>query len=199
MAFWQQSIFQAARCNITFVQLLPCPKIVSLAIVNGSQYYQIHCTTLAIQLFYYSGWNYKLQVAALIYDSSVAFEKLAEKSAFSASQQPRIFQKCTKLHPFQNLSKKIEKNSKKGLHFPDSFAIIIKHSEVERRQLNKGAFPSGQWGQTVNLLLNASVVRIHQLPPQKPRRINVLRVFFVFGPRFGPHSQWLSVSKHIHG
>ena len=63
------------------------------------------------------------------------------------------------------------------MHFPDFFAIIIKHSEVERRQLNKGAFPSGQWGQTVNLLLNASVVRIHQLPPQKPRRINVLRVF----------------------
>jgi hypothetical protein len=29
-----------------------------------------------------------------------------------------------------------------------------------------GAFPSGQWGQTVNLLLNASVVRIHQLPPK---------------------------------
>ena len=31
--------------------------------------------------------------------------------------------------------------------------------------MNMGAFPSGQWGQTVNLLLNASVVRIHQLPP----------------------------------
>ena len=33
--------------------------------------------------------------------------------------------------------------------------------------MNMGAFPSGQWGQTVNLLLNASVVRIHQLPPKK--------------------------------
>ena len=32
-----------------------------------------------------------------------------------------------------------------------------------------GAFPSGQWGQTVNLLLNASVVRIHQLPPKRTR------------------------------
>ena len=32
--------------------------------------------------------------------------------------------------------------------------------------MNMGAFPSGQWGQTVNLLLNASVVRIHQLPPK---------------------------------
>ncbi len=26
--------------------------------------------------------------------------------------------------------------------------------------MNMGAFPSGQWGQTVNLLLNASVVRL---------------------------------------
>ena len=33
--------------------------------------------------------------------------------------------------------------------------------------MNMGAFPSGQWGQTVNLLLNASVVRIHQLPPKR--------------------------------
>ena len=30
---------------------------------------------------------------------------------------------------------------------------------------NVGAFPSGQRGQTVNLLRSASVVRIHQLPP----------------------------------
>ena len=34
-----------------------------------------------------------------------------------------------------------------------------------------GAFPSGQWGQTVNLLLNASVVRIHQLPPKRTRNL----------------------------
>ena len=33
--------------------------------------------------------------------------------------------------------------------------------------LNKGEFPSGQRGQTVNLLLIASVVRIHPLPPTK--------------------------------
>ena len=37
---------------------------------------------------------------------------------------------------------------------------------MKRTKQNKGAFPSGQWGQTVNLLLNASVVRIHQLPPK---------------------------------
>ena len=31
---------------------------------------------------------------------------------------------------------------------------------------DKGEFPSGQWGQTVNLLLlSASMVRIHPLPP----------------------------------
>ena len=33
--------------------------------------------------------------------------------------------------------------------------------------LNMGEFPSGQRGQTVNLLLIASVVRIHPLPPEK--------------------------------
>ena len=44
--------------------------------------------------------------------------------------------------------------------------------------MNMGAFPSGQWGQTVNLLLNASVVRIHQLPP-KSCGINVSQLFSV--------------------
>ena len=34
-----------------------------------------------------------------------------------------------------------------------------------------GGFPSGQWAQTVNLLLNASVVRIHQLPPKRTRNL----------------------------
>ena len=33
---------------------------------------------------------------------------------------------------------------------------------------NMGVFPSGQWGQTVNLLLSASVVRIHPRPPRTP-------------------------------
>ena len=36
-----------------------------------------------------------------------------------------------------------------------------------------GVFPSGQWGQTVNLLLSASVVRIHPRPPKKPQRMKV--------------------------
>ncbi len=36
---------------------------------------------------------------------------------------------------------------------------------------NMGVFPSGQWGQTVNLLLSASVVRIHPRPPNKKIRI----------------------------
>ena len=42
--------------------------------------------------------------------------------------------------------------------------------------MNMGAFPSGQWGQTVNLLLNASVVRIHQLPPKSCGK-NVSQLF----------------------
>ena len=36
----------------------------------------------------------------------------------------------------------------------------------DAQQLNMGVFPSGQWGQTVNLLLSASVVRIHPRPPK---------------------------------
>ena len=45
--------------------------------------------------------------------------------------------------------------------------------------MNMGAFPSGQWGQTVNLLLNASVVRIHQLPPKESWQV-YCRDFFCF-------------------
>ena len=43
-----------------------------------------------------------------------------------------------------------------------------------------GEFPSGQRGQTVNLLLIASVVRIH-LPPPNVRNPN----FFPVGDGFG--------------
>ena len=49
--------------------------------------------------------------------------------------------------------------------------------------MNMGAFPSGQWGQTVNLLLNASVVRIHQLPPKRDTSYEVSRLF-VYGIMF---------------
>ena len=52
----------------------------------------------------------------------------------------------------------------------------------EARETNKGAFPSGQWGQTVNLLLNASVVRIHQLPPKNTG--THVPVFFLFPEDF---------------
>ncbi len=48
---------------------------------------------------------------------------------------------------------------------------------------NMGEFPSGQRGQTVNLLLNASVVRIH-LPPPKKRLATASR-FFIQADRLG--------------
>ena len=48
------------------------------------------------------------------------------------------------------------------------------------RKLHMGEFPSGQRGQTVNLLLIASVVRIH-LPPPNERNPN----FFPVGDGFG--------------
>ena len=41
-----------------------------------------------------------------------------------------------------------------------------------------GVFPSGQWGQTVNLLLSASVVRIHPRPPKNRSVYNTLRFLF---------------------
>ena len=43
--------------------------------------------------------------------------------------------------------------------------------------MNMGVFPSGQWGQTVNLLLSASVVRIH---PRPPKNLNVRKYAEVF-------------------
>ena len=68
------------------------------------------------------------------------------------------------------------------MHFRCRFAIIIKHRATRAvragQQMNMGAFPSGQWGQTVNLLLNASVVRIHQLPPKGCDK-NVVTAFFL--------------------
>ena len=68
------------------------------------------------------------------------------------------------------------------MHFQCRFAIIIKHRATRAvragQQMNMGAFPSGQWGQTVNLLLNASVVRIHQLPPKGCDK-NVVTAFFL--------------------
>ena len=54
------------------------------------------------------------------------------------------------------------------------------------RYVNMGEFPSGQRGQTVNLLLIASVVRIH-LPPPTPHQF-WCGVSFAFGEnmRFSP-------------
>lgn len=56
--------------------------------------------------------------------------------------------------------------------------------------MNMGVFPSGQWGQTVNLLLNASVVRIHPRPPNQ-KNPNLFPVgegfgFFVFLGELNP-------------
>ena len=44
-----------------------------------------------------------------------------------------------------------------------------------------GEFPSGQRGQTVNLLRHASVVRIHLLPPSERIRLNLCLGGFLFG------------------
>ena len=43
-----------------------------------------------------------------------------------------------------------------------------------------GDFPSGQRGQTVNLLATPSVVRIHHLPPNKNRSFEWFLFFLLF-------------------
>ncbi len=54
-------------------------------------------------------------------------------------------------------------------------------------QLNMEEFPSGQRGQTVNLLLSASVVRIHPLPLIKDCK-DVLRSLFFLHYKKSGHS-----------
>ena len=49
-----------------------------------------------------------------------------------------------------------------------AFSGNIYRQPVGLQKKNMGVFPSGQWGQTVNLLLSASVVRIHPRPPRTP-------------------------------
>ena len=63
--------------------------------------------------------------------------------------------------------------------FVASFVLSpTKHSFCQGSQVNTGEFPSGQRGQTVNLLSLTSVVRIHPLPP-KPEHESV-QVFCFF-------------------
>ena len=50
-------------------------------------------------------------------------------------------------------------------------------------QLNTEEFPSGQRGQTVNLLQVASVVRIHPLPPKKNELLSTKSSFFFYPSR----------------
>ena len=65
-----------------------------------------------------------------------------------------------------HLKKKVKKQLTKAfLH-----DRINKSSGEGHKKVNMGVFPSGQWGQTVNLLLSASVVRIH---PRPPKNLNV--------------------------
>ncbi len=49
-----------------------------------------------------------------------------------------------------------------------AFSGNIYRQPAGLQKKNMGVFPSGQWGQTVNLLLSASVVRIHPRPPRTP-------------------------------
>ena len=61
-------------------------------------------------------------------------------------------------------------------------AKISKSSGLtDAQEVNMGVFPSGQWGQTVNLLLSASVVRIHPRPPRK-RLCRNTQAFFLCNP-----------------
>ena len=48
---------------------------------------------------------------------------------------------------------------------------------ADNTKQNMGVFPSGQRGQTVNLLLIASVVRIHPLPPERDAQLSIAFLF----------------------
>ena len=63
-------------------------------------------------------------------------------------------------------------NQQVGGSSPSTSSIIF------LAQFNMGDFPSGQRGQTVNLLAMPSVVRIHHLPP-KPQRRKSLGLYFL--------------------
>ena len=54
---------------------------------------------------------------------------------------------------------------------------------VTKVKLNMGVFPSGQRGQTVNLLSSTSVVRIHPLPPKKNELLFTKNSFFFYPSR----------------
>ena len=60
---------------------------------------------------------------------------------------------------------------------PETYDKLSK-SSGNGHEKNMGVFPSGQWGQTVNLLLSASVVRIHPRPPKNLSVYNTLRFLF---------------------
>ncbi len=94
----------------------------------------------------------------------------------------RSFLRIARCSVQRKLFEKIAKKLKKRLAFPVPLCYNNQAlSDTECRdgaKENMGAFPSGQWGQTVNLLLNASVVRIHQLPPTK--RYLIMGIAFVF-------------------
>ena len=67
---------------------------------------------------------------------------------------------------------------------------------------NMGDFPSGQRGQTVNLLSLTSVVRIHHPPPTKKELLSTQSSFFVYPScRLGissPHNVRCISSKAVH-
>ena len=57
-----------------------------------------------------------------------------------------------------------------------------------------GDFPSGQRGQTVNLLAMPSVVRIHHPPPKQKPSPNGLGFLFCFGEMVGFEPNYIQVS-----
>ena len=88
----------------------------------------------------------------------------------------RVFQfqrkrsKTSRKRYFQNFSTLC--NQQVGGSNPSTSSILPQHSI-----LNMGEFPSGQRGQTVNLLLLASVVRIHPPPPDYVPDFTVGHIF----------------------
>ena len=71
----------------------------------------------------------------------------------------RLYPLCSGLPPEPKKSKLVVDKQRIRCYHIQAVCVTCKE--------NMGVFPSGQWGQTVNLLLSASVVRIHPRPPKK--------------------------------
>ena len=107
-----------------------------------------------------------------------------EVRCFAGSQAGSVyfFSRCACLISFAGVAQLVEQlicNQQVGGSSPSTSSIGALRATAPK-QFYMGVFPSGQRGQTVNLLSLTSVVRIHPLPPSGPVIIDDRPIFSVF-------------------